>query len=262
MLFFRLEVLCFILSFLYILYYSGDRVFSWYRIISLKKLEKQQKKEEREKKKKSWESFVKKNECRWLQRSSVRITHEQSEKIREISKRAHINISRGYYETARILIVEWLALKKEDKELNLLLADVYEREKNYKNAGYIYKDMLDIHEDDEYILQRLWNIYALLGKNKKSFEVYQRAHKRNRMNMEVLDILSHLGLEIQDYKKSFKFANMYLKEKPRDAEKLSIRGYCLEQLGKGEEAVKSYRKVLELQPYNTEVHDRVKALEK
>ena len=99
-------------------------------------------------------------------------------------------------------------------------------------------------------------------KNKKSFEVYQVALKKNRSNTEILDIISHLGLEIKDYKKSFKYANMYLKEKPRNAEKLGIKWYCLEKMWKNEEAIKAYKKVLELQPYNTEIQDRINALEK
>jgi hypothetical protein len=48
-----------------------------------------------------------------------------------------------------------LALKKDDKDLNLLLADIYEREKKYQNAEYIYRDLLDDYTDDDYLLQRL-----------------------------------------------------------------------------------------------------------
>jgi hypothetical protein len=50
------------------------------------------------------------------------------------------------------------------------------------------------------------------------------------MNTEILDILTHLHLEELDYKRSLKYANLYLKEKPRNAEKLSIRGYSQEML--------------------------------
>jgi len=46
-------------------------------------------------------------------------------------------------------------MSKNNKDLNLLLADIYEREKKYQNAEYIYRDLLDEHSDDDYILQRL-----------------------------------------------------------------------------------------------------------
>lgn len=189
------------------------------------------------------------------------VSHEHGEQIREISKRAQINISRGYYESARSLIIEWLALKKHDKDLNLLLADVYERERKYQNAEFIYRDLLDENEEDDYILQRLWNIYVLRWKNKKAINCYTDALKSDRNNTEILDILTHLYLEELDYKKSLKYTNLYLKEKPRNAEKLSIRWYCQEKLWKKAESIRAYEEVLKIQPYNSEIIERIKHLE-
>jgi tetratricopeptide (TPR) repeat protein len=103
------------------------------------------------------------------------------------------------------------------------LADIYEREKKYQNAEYIYRDLLDEYTEDEYILQRLGNIYALRGKNNRAIECYESALKSDRANTEILDILAHLALEIKSYKKALKYSNQYLKEKPRHAEKLSIK---------------------------------------
>lgn len=189
-----------------------------------------------------------------------KINSEQPEKIREIVKRAEVNISRWYLESARSLVVEGLALKKQDKELNVLLADIYEREKNYQNAGYIYRDMLEIYPGDELLLQKLWYVLALDGKNGESFDVYEKALKKDRGNTEILDTLAHLWLELQDYKKSLRYAGLYLKERPRDAEKLGIKWYCLEKLGDIPEAIEAYNKLLEIQPYNSEVQDRITQL--
>jgi hypothetical protein len=36
-----------------------------------------------------------------------------------------------------------LSIDKYNKELNLELAYIYEKEKKYSNAEYIYKDLLD-----------------------------------------------------------------------------------------------------------------------
>jgi len=190
------------------------------------------------------------------------ITQEQWEWLRETAKRAQIHISRWYFESARLLIVEWLALKKEDKELNLLLADVYEREKKYQNAAYIYKDVIDIYGEELYTLQRLWNIHVLLDETQKAIEIYEIAQLKDKSNTEILDILAHLYIEIWEFKKALKYAWAYLKEKPRNAEKLSIKAYALEKLWKTLEAIKCYELVLQVQPYNTEIQDRVKALEK
>ena len=261
---FQIEIICFFTSFAYILFYISDRFYLWYKkkaTIEKEKIERQKVLKEKQKSsKKKIEKQASKDAIKSFEKKLL--SSEQNEKVREITKRAQINVSRWYYESARSLIIEWLAIKKDDRELNILLADIYEREKKYKNAEYIYKDMLEAHEDDEYLLQRLWNIYALLWKNKKSFETYQKALTKDRSNTEILDIISHLGLEIGDYKKSHKYACLYLKQKPRNAEKLGIKWFCLEKMWRYDEAVKSYKQVLQVQPYNTEIQDRIKELEK
>lgn len=244
------------------IYYFSDSIISIYKKKKQETLERIQRQKLRKKQLKSedaskvpWLEWVKQEK-----KKPVAVSHEHWEQIREISKRAQINISRGYYESARSLIIEWLALKKHDKDLNLLLADVYERERKYQNAEFIYRDLLDDHEDDDYILQRLGNIYVLRWKISKAIECYEEALKFDRNNTEILDILTHLYLEELDYKKSLKFANLYLKEKPRNAEKLSIKWYSNEKLWKNIEAIKAYEEVLKIQPYNNEIIERIKLI--
>lgn len=223
------------------------------------------KQEKQEKIKSRIEKRVKASEVepiKELKREVSKYSMVDSEKLREIIKRVQINISRWYLDSARTLIIEGLAMSKHNKDLNLLLADIYEREKKYQNAEYIYRDLLDEHNEDDYILQRLWNIYTLRWKTHKSLECYSEALKQDRNNLEILDILSHLSLEVQDYKKALKYALLFLKEKPRNAEKLSIKWYTLEKLWKYSDALKAYGTVLDLQPYNTEIQERIKSLEK
>ncbi len=257
---FRIEILCFLLSFSYIFYFISDKFFSWFRSRRLKALERQHRQEARKEKKKEWPKFKKWDiETQWKD-TQVKITPKQGEKIRGIIQRAEVNISRGYLESARLLVVEWLALKKDDKDLNITLADIYEREKKYQNAEYIYKDMLEIYKNDEELLRKLWYALALQWKNKESFDTYEKAFGKNTSNPEILDTLANLWLELKKYKKSLKYANLFLRQKPRDSDKLWIKWYCLEMLWEGEEAIIAYQKLLEVQPYNSEVQDRITQL--
>ena len=203
----------------------------------------------------------KRNEESILENLKNRFTPEQGEQIREMLKRAQMNISRWYLETARWIVIEWLAMKKNDKELNIVLAEIYEREKKYQNAAYVYQDLLEIHKDDEVILQKLGNSLFLLWDTQGAFDIYIQAHKKNRSHTEILDILAHLALDLRDYKAGIKYANLYLKEKPRNAEKLGIKWYCLEKLGRISESIETYQRILEVQPYNSEIHQRIKLLE-
>ena len=195
------------------------------------------------------------------EKKKIQTDPKQSEKIRNIIQRAEVNISRWYLESARVLIVEGLTLKKEDKDLNVTLADIYEREKKYQNAEYIYKDMLELYHDDELLLRKLGYALALQWKNEESFNTYEKAFQKNATNMEILDTLANLGLELQNYKKALKYASLFLKQRPRDSEKLWIKWYCLEVSWDTQEAIITYRKLLEVQPYNSEVQERVGNLE-
>lgn len=259
----QLEIITFFAFFIYIVYYFSDIILSIYKKKKNETLDRIQRQKIRKNQIKSEEKLNTLNINSKVKEihKEVLVSDKHGEQIREISKRAQINISRWYYDSARSLIIEWLALKKHDKDLNLLLADVYERERKYQNAEFIYRDLLDEYEDDDYLLQRLGNIYVLRWKISKSIGCYEQALKFDRNNTEILDILAHLHLENIDYKKSLKYTNLYLKEKPRNAEKLSIKWYCNEKLANKLEAIKAYEDVLKIQPYNTEISDRIKVIE-
>lgn len=260
----QFEIFIYFLSLIYTLYYLWDKWVMYVWSLREKKLQKikliQERIQKRQEKKTQVQSQAPSEVSGIFTETSKQAPVDQ-EKLREIIKRVQVNISRWYLDSARALIIEWLALSKNNKDLNLLLADIYEREKKYQNAEYIYRDVLDDHGSDEYTLQRLWNIYSLRGKADKAIECYTQALQDDPSNLSLLDILSHLSLEVKDHKKALKYAMLFLKHKPRDAEKLSIKGYCLECTGKYADAIKAYKSVLDLQPYNTEVTERIKKLE-
>ena len=89
---FQIEILIFFSSFLYILYFLGDRSFVYYKKQLEKKQEKKQRQELRQEKRKTREKMSTNEEKQ--EEKKHYISPEESEKIREISKRAQINISR------------------------------------------------------------------------------------------------------------------------------------------------------------------------
>jgi len=75
-------------------------------------------------------------------KSAAPLSSENLEKLREIIKRVQLNKMRGYYDTARSLVIEGLSIDKNHIELNLELAEIYELEEKHQNAEFIYRDML------------------------------------------------------------------------------------------------------------------------
>ncbi len=255
----QIEILVFFVSLGYIIYYSYDVFANLYSQRKEKMLQREQKRKERTEKLKH---ASQKKDSPEIQESSPHITPEQSEQIREIYKRAELNLSRGYIETAQSRIVEGLAIKKDDKMLNMLLAQSYEAEKKYENAKYIYKDLLESHENDEQIFKKLADVYVHLNQPEKAIVNYEKSLEKDRGNIEILEIMWDLNLEIKNYPETLKYTNLYLKEKPRSVKFLWLKWYALEKLWNIDEALIMYKKVIELQPYNDDILERIKKLEK
>ena len=165
------------------------------------------------------------------------------------------------FDTAKSLIIEWLAIDKLNKDLNLELASVYEEEKEYKKWEYIYIDLLDAYKDNFEVLKKLWYNLAIQQRYEESIDVYLKAHNKVKADIEIVEFIADLTYQIKFYKKSLKYIKLFLKQHPRNTEKLKMKAFCYETLGQTLDAINSYKKVLELQPYNSQVQDKLEHLE-
>ena len=197
------------------------------------------------------DEFTSKNNLSW----------EDKIKITEILRKEAIAYQKGEYKKAKALIVEWLALDKKNRLLNLELANIYNKESEFKKSEYIYRELIENSHDDFELLKKLWFVLALQKKYKDSIRVYKEAYEKKSNDPWVVDILSDLTFEVKDYESSLKFTKQYLKEKPRDTEKLQIEGLCYEALWEKNNAMHSFQKILELQPYNEEILEKVQLLQ-
>jgi tetratricopeptide (TPR) repeat protein len=171
------------------------------------------------------------------------------------------NASKWYFDTAKNLIVEWLSIDKFNKELNLQLWLIYEKEKNYSNAEYIYKELLDNYNGDYEIMKSLWYILAVQNKLTESLLIYELLHTKKKWDNKVIEIIADLSFTLENYKKALKFTTMFLAAKPRNIEKLTMRAICLDNLWEIDESIDVYKRILELQPYNTKVKECLELLE-
>ncbi len=259
----KVEIIVFFMSISYITYYGLDKLKNTY--FKLRDIVEPKKRPTRVKNVKHLSSSNnKKEDLRETKRVEKKkeLTKEQVNRINELLKRAKVNSSKWHLSAAKNLIVEWLAIDKYNKNLNFELASIYESEKNYKNAQYIYKDLMD----------NLWNKFILSKKmasvllkqwfTKKAIKFYKKALKKKPSDIETIEILSELNFDIKDYEASLVYTVMYLKDNPRDPNKLMIRWFCLEKVRDLRWAIVQYKKVLEMQPYNSEIRDRIEKLER
>lgn len=191
----------------------------------------------------------------------AKLTLKEKEKLKDLLKRIEVNSSKWYYDTSKNLIIEWLTIDKFNKELNLELAKIYEIEKNYKKAEYIYHDMISHLWNKFILLKALASVYFKQGDIGNSIKYYKKAYSKKTTDFEVIEALSDIFLETKKYKECLKYTLMLLKDKPRSADKLAIKWYCIEKIWKKEDAIIEYKKVLELQPYNNEIIERIQKLQ-
>jgi len=256
----RTEIIVFLWSLFYFIYYILDKIILTY--INVKKIVKPDRKiiEEKAKKIRNIAKNNKENQTK-KEIKTIKLKPEQIKKIKEIIKRVQINTSKWYFDTAKSLIIEWLAIDKYNKELNIELASIYEKNKDYKKAEFIYRDLLENQEDIFIILKKLWYNLALQRKFEESLTFFIEAHNKRKNDIETIETIADLMYELKYYKKALKFIKLYLKEYPRNTEKMKMKAYCLEILWKNKEAYETYNKILELQPYNSKILEKVQHLE-
>ncbi len=256
----RTEIIVFLWSLFYFLYYIIDKIILTYT--NLKKIVKPDRKivEEKAKRIRKIAENNKDNQTK-KEIKTIKLKPEQTKKIKEIIKRVQINTSKWYFDTAKSLIIEWLAIDKYNKELNIELASIYEKNKDYKKAEFIYRDLLENQEDTFIVLKKLWYNLALQRNFEESLTFFLEAYNKRKNDIETIETIADLMYELKYYKKALKFIKLYLKEYPRNTEKMKMKAYCLEVLWKNKEAYETYNKILELQPYNSKILEKVQHLE-
>lgn len=191
---------------------------------------------------------------------AVKLSDQDKQKLIDIVKRVKINASKGYFDTARHIIVEWLSIDKFNKDLNIELAGIYEKEHNYKNAEFIYKDLIDAIWKDCDVMKKLGMIYALQNKLVEAQNMYEKVHKRRKEDAEVINMLADITFELQNYQQAMIYLKLILKDKPRNVDRLLMLAVCFESLDQWEDAFETYKKIVELQPYNTLARNKLNEL--
>jgi cytochrome c-type biogenesis protein CcmH/NrfG len=70
--------------------------------------------------------------------------------------------------------VSGLAIDKDNRELNLIMATLYERDHAFPKAEYILKDIATKNPDDVEILTHLATDLAMQRKYEVSYELYKK----------------------------------------------------------------------------------------
>lgn len=193
--------------------------------------------------------------------STPEISLEKRLEIIEAVKLIRTKIARGEFTDARAKIIEGLAVDKWNKDLNCLLASLYERDKDYKKAEFIYKDLILVHDTDPEIYMKLGFALSIQGKFEIAFEIYKRLANLSEAHIEAIEMLANLAHELGRFEESAEYAKQFLKAHPRNADILSVLAVSLIALERKEEALETIEKLKNLDPYNPRIREMKDKLE-
>lgn len=189
------------------------------------------------------------------------LTPERRAEISELAKLIRTKIARGELTDARSKIIEGLAIDKWHKELNCLLASLYERDNEYRKAEFIYKDLILVHDTDPEIYMKLGFSLSIQGKYEIAFEIYKKLLELSDSHIEAAEMLANIAHELGRHEQAIEYARLFLKSYPRNADMLTVLSVSLIERGQKEDALESLAKLKNLDPYNPRVREMKEKIE-
>lgn len=188
------------------------------------------------------------------------LSPEKKEKVVEIINNVRTLIARWHIDDARTLIINGLSLEKDNRELNLLMANLYEREHAFEKAEFLLKELAEADPEDTEVLSHLATVLAMQRKFEVSYELYKKVLSLSGETEEVLYTLTHIAAELWMTEDISLYAKSYLKQYPKNPEILWL--YSQSQISKADRkwAIETLIKLKNLTPYNQEIVDLISKL--
>jgi tetratricopeptide (TPR) repeat protein len=187
------------------------------------------------------------------------LSREKQEKITELLTHIRTRLARHDDAEARSLIIEWLSLDKNHRELNILLASLYEKEKRYTKSEIVYRDIAKLYPEDTEILGKLASNLITLGKYDIAYEIQKKLVSLDSKESNLFTMIG-LSWELRNASETLEYAKLYLKQFPKNPDVLWIKAQALIDLGERKEAVEDLIKLKHLSPYNTELSELIQKL--
>lgn len=187
------------------------------------------------------------------------LSPEQKEKILDLLAHIRTRLARWDVAESRALIIEWLSIDKHHRELNLLLASLYEKDQDFKKSELIYKDLAKSHPEDQEILQKLAKNLIMLRKFAIAYEIEKKLVRLFGEETDLYTVTS-LAFELGHQGEALEYARNYLKQYPKNPDILWIKAQCLIALGERKEAIEDLLKLKHMSPYNAELAELIQKL--
>lgn len=189
------------------------------------------------------------------------LSGDEKQYLTELIKTIKTRIARGEFSEARARIIEGLSIEKFNKDLNCLLASLYEKDRDYKKAELIYKDLILMNDTDPELYLKLGFALSIQGKYEIAYEIYKRLLSLDEHNTETVDMLANLGHQLGYHGESNEYAYIFLKKNPHNTDILYLTAINHINLEERISALGSLKKIRTIDPYNGKIQELIKKIE-
>lgn len=155
------------------------------------------------------------------------------------------------YEEARSAIIEWLIIDRHNVELNILMAQLYEKENDFEKAEILFRDLI-LHHDpskaDIYIY--LGNNLVHQSKHNLAYDIFKKWLEKEPRNSELLQTLAELGYDQHEYEESLLYSRKLSELQPKNIQAFEILWLSYLQVGSDQKAYDAFLSLRKLDPYN------------
>jgi len=195
------------------------------------------------------------------EREKIALSGDEKQYLSELIKTIRTRIARGEFSEARARIIEGLSIEKFNKDLNCLLASLYEKDRDYKKAELIYKDLILMNDTDPELYLKLGFALSIQGKYEIAYEIYKKLLSLDEQNTETIDMLANLGHQLGQHRESNEYGYMFLKKNPHHTDILYLVAINHINLDERSLALENLKKIRTIDPYNGKIQELIKKVE-
>lgn len=167
---------------------------------------------------------------------------------------ANIYAAGGDLTRASTLLEKAVSINTANKWYKVMLAQIYQQQRKFEQAGGIYSKLLEIEPENQEYLYMYANSLSNAGKKTEAIEAYNTLEGKVGINEQISIEKQQLYTSMGNTEKAFAEIQKLIDNNPFETRYLGVLADLYLQYGDAQNALKHYNKILEIEPANGFVH--------
>lgn len=180
--------------------------------------------------------------------------------VKQREKKAEVHLRRGEHELAEKYLVEALSFDSTNEEINKKLALLYLNQKKFPKAELIYLRLIEQGSNDATVYSNLGLVLYHEGRLDLAVKSYQKAIELDPKRPARYANIGQIYYQLQDMKNAILFFEQAYQLNKKEVDYMFILAKLYEEISQKEKAKFYYHKILDVDPYNAEAKEGIRAL--